>query len=132
VKESISRKVRASSRLLSNLVDPQRVDLRHAEQATRVGGRRGVEDVDVVLILEHEIDHVLEHRRLLERGVHRGRLDEVVGLGRDVGELEKPPDLLTDFHLAALDALPCDVLILRARTDQDPSPGCATSTASEP
>src|SRR5439155_16239213 len=37
------------------------------------------------------------------RGVHRGRLDEVVGLRRDVRELEEPLDLLADLPLGALD-----------------------------
>jgi hypothetical protein len=73
------------------------------DQAPRIGSGGGVEDVDVVLVLEHEVDHVLEHRRLFERGIHRRRLDEFVSLGGDVGELEKPADLLADLLLAALD-----------------------------
>jgi hypothetical protein len=55
--------------------------------------------------IEHEIDHVLEHRRIFECRVHRRRFDEMVGLRGDVGELQKPPDLLADLNLATLDAL---------------------------
>ena len=91
---------------LEHLIDPQRVDLGHPEQAPGVGGGGGVEDVDVVFVLEHEVYHVLEHRRLFERGVHRRRLDEVISLGGDVRELEEPADLLANLQLAALDALP--------------------------
>src|SRR5437867_4772966 len=91
---------------LEHLVHPEGVDLRHAEQPPGVGGRRRVEHVDLVVALQHHLDHVLEHRRLLEGRVHRRRLDEIVGFGRDVRELEEPLDLLADLLLGALDRVP--------------------------
>ena len=90
---------------LEHLVHPKRVDLRHPQEPPGVGRGRRVEDVEVVFVLEHQIDHVLEHRRFLEGRVHRGRLDEVVGLGRDVGKLEKPVHLLADLVLGPLDGV---------------------------
>ena len=90
---------------LHHLVDPHGVDAGHAQQAAGVGGGRGVEDVGLVLVLEHQVNHVLEHGRLFERRVHGRRLDELVGLGLDVGKLQEPLDLLANLLLGLLDGV---------------------------
>ena len=90
---------------LEHLVHPQRVDFGHAQQSSRIRRGSGVEYVYVVVVFEHQIDHVFKHSGLLEGGIHGGGFDEVIGFGTDIGELEKPLNLLADFPFFSLNGL---------------------------
>ncbi len=85
-----------------HLIDPQGIDLRHPEKSPGICRWSRIEDIDLILVLENDIDHVLEHGRLFESRIHGCRFDEVFSFGGYISKLEEPSDLVFDVLFRSL------------------------------